>query len=535
VTVLKPVKGIDDQAVENFESFCRQDYPAFQILFGVSEPDDPAVPLIRSLIAAHPELEIDLIVASESLGANRKISTLCQMLPHAKHPFLIFSDSDTRVGPDYLKKVMASFADPKVGLVTTLYQVRGAETPGAALEALTVNTDFIPSVLVAERLEGLTFAMGATIAVRRETLEAIKGLESLADYLADDYQLGNRVYRSDRDLVLSETVIDHVVRNWTFREYLLHQLRWNRTYRVCRPSGYFFSLLTHGMFFTTALVLLNPFSPLAYQLFIGYAVLRLGIASWIQGRYLGEADQKYLWLLPVRDLLAVGIWAASFLGRTVVWRGRRYYVGRDGKVVEREKTGVDGPGPILDGLVDRYFNRRLSPPLTGLFVRFNVHPNSVTVLSIVIGMASCLFFLRGGYLNGVIGALLLQFSALIDCCDGEVARRTGKASEFGRWLDLLGDNLVHFLLFLSLSASSPALGVIAAVGIPLSVGAFILAIRTGGAARAAAYRLGNRDFSLLLLVLALLGRVHLFLLFAAAGVHLFWMTLAGLTVYEANR
>jgi ceramide glucosyltransferase len=339
VTVLKPVKGIDDQARENFESFCKQDYPAYQILFGVSDPDDPVIPLIRSLIASHPELEIGLVIASESLGANGKISTLCQMVPRAKHSFLVLSDSDMRVAPNYLREVMAPFANPKVGLVTTLYRGMGAETVGAALEHLTVNTDFIPSVLVAERLEGLSFALGGTMAIRREVLEAIKGLEPLVDYLADDYQLGNRVHRSDREVVLADTVVDHVVLSCTFREYLSHQLRWARTYRVCRPVGYFFFLLTHGMFFTTALVLLNPFSPLAYQLFIGYLVLRLGMSSWIQSRYLGDADQKYLWLLPIRDLLAVGIWGAAFLGRTVIWRGRWYRVGRDGKVVERRKNG----------------------------------------------------------------------------------------------------------------------------------------------------------------------------------------------------
>ena len=196
---------------------------------------------------------------------------------------------------------------------------------------------------------------------------------------------------------------------------------------------------------------------------------------------------------------------------------------------------ADNPQPALDGLVDRYINRRVSPHLTGLFIFFNIHPNGVTLLSIFIGMTGCLFFYLGGYLNGVIGALLFQFSTLIDCCDGEVARRTGKVSEFGGWLDFIGDNVVHFLLFLSLSASNPILGLIAAVGIPLSVLSFFLAIRIGGAARNAAFRLGNRDFSLLLLILALLGRVDLFLVFGAIGVHVFWVVLVGLTVYETSR
>jgi phosphatidylglycerophosphate synthase len=193
------------------------------------------------------------------------------------------------------------------------------------------------------------------------------------------------------------------------------------------------------------------------------------------------------------------------------------------------------PEPILDGLVDRYINRRFSPPLTSFFILLRFHPNSVTLLAIFVGIVGCAFFLRGDYLNSVIGAVFFQFSALLDCCDGDVARRTGRVSKFGGWLDFLGDNLIHFLLFLSLAFVSPPLGLSAAVGIPLSVCAFLLARRTGGIARAAAYRLANRDFSLLLLLFVIIERVELFLVFAAIGIHVFWTLLLGLTWYEARR
>jgi len=332
VTVLKPVKGIDEEAHDNFDSFCRQSYPQYQLLFGVSRPDDPAVPLIQTIIAEHPELDISLVIATESLGVNGKVSTLCQMLPKAKHPFLIVSDSDMRVQPDYLQRVVAPFADPRIGLVTTLYRGRGAKTTGAILEALTVNTDFFPSVLVAERLEGLSFALGATMAIRLKALEAIGGFFPLVNYLADDYQLGNRVCRANWRLELSEVIVDHVVPTETIREFFGHQLRWARTYRVCRPGGYFLTLLTRGMFFATALVLLNPGAPIAYRLWIGYLVLRLGTAAWLQAK-LGEFDSRHLWLLPVRDLLAVGIWAAAFLGHTVTWRGETFRITSEGKMI----------------------------------------------------------------------------------------------------------------------------------------------------------------------------------------------------------
>jgi phosphatidylglycerophosphate synthase len=193
------------------------------------------------------------------------------------------------------------------------------------------------------------------------------------------------------------------------------------------------------------------------------------------------------------------------------------------------------PEPILDGLVDRYINRRFSPPLTSLFILLRFHPNGVTLLAISFGIVGCVFFLRGDYVHSVIGAVFFQLSALLDCCDGDVARRTGRVSAFGGWLDFLGDNLIHFLLFLSLAFVSPSLGLSAAAGIPLSVCAFLLARRTGGVARAAAYRLANRDFSLLLLVFAVFNRIDLFLIFAAIGVHVFWILLLGLTWYEVRR
>ena len=341
VTLLKPVKGMDDEARDNFESFCRQNYPQYQLLFGVSDPDDPAVPLIQAIMAEHPDRDISLVIATESLGPNGKVSTLCQMLPKAKYPFLIVSDSDMRAQPDYLQRVVAPFADPGVGLVTTLYRGRGAKTRGAALEALTVNTDFLPSVLVAERFEGLSFALGATMAVRQKALEGIGGFSALVDFLADDYQLGNRVFRAGWGLVLSDVIVDHVVRTSTVREFLLHQLRWARTYRVSRPGGYFLTLLTRGLFFATALVLLNPGAPLAYRLLVGYLVLRLGTAAWFHVK-VGESDPKDLWLLPVRDLLAVGIWAAAFLGNTVTWRGESFQVTREGKLIRPDPRTLTG-------------------------------------------------------------------------------------------------------------------------------------------------------------------------------------------------
>ncbi|HXA05562.1 MAG TPA: bacteriohopanetetrol glucosamine biosynthesis glycosyltransferase HpnI, partial [Bryobacteraceae bacterium] len=252
VSILKPFKGVDPEIWESCCSHCEQEYPEFQLVFGVSDPGDPAVEVVRKLQAKYPNLAIELIVCDRVLGANIKVSNLAQMLPAARHELLLVNDSDIRVPPDYLRKVIAPLADPSVGLVTCLYggvpSPTARPTLGSRLEASGISTDFVPGVLSARFLErGLHFGLGATLAFRRGDLEAIGGFEALLDYLADDYELGRRMAATGKKVELSAATVTTFLPAYTLRQFFRHQLRWSRTIRDARRGGYAGLLFTFGL------------------------------------------------------------------------------------------------------------------------------------------------------------------------------------------------------------------------------------------------------------------------------------------------
>jgi len=251
ISILKPLKGIDPGIWESFCSHCEQQYPQFQIIFGVSDHNDPAVELVRKLQAKYPSLPIELIVCDRVLGANIKVSNLVQMLPAARHELLLVNDSDIRVPPDYLQKVIAPLADASVGLVTCLYRAStfvGSPTLGSRLEALGISTDFVPGVLSARFLEkGLHFGLGSTLAFRRRDLVAIGGFEALLDYLADDYELGRRIAATGKKVELSAATVTTFLPAYTLRQFFRHQLRWSRTIRDARRWGYAGLIFTFGL------------------------------------------------------------------------------------------------------------------------------------------------------------------------------------------------------------------------------------------------------------------------------------------------
>lgn len=335
VSVLKPIKGLDFEAFENFLSFLRQDYPAYQVLFGVESEEDPAVPVIKRLIEDFPERDIHLIIVDNASVANRKVGILAALTLRAKHDVLVISDSDVRVASSYLKEVVAPLHDPRVGMVTCLYHARGGKSVASFLEPLMIHLDFFPAVLVAERLEGLRFGLGATLAIQRGALSAIGGFEALRDYLADDYLLGYRMHQAGYGLVLSPRMVDIVLPPLGMAEFLRHQLRWARTYRVCRPKGYFASILTHGIFFSAIYLLMSGFSPAGWILMSSAACVRLLMAALILGYYLGERSWlKALLLLPVQEIVSVAIWALAFLGNRVTWRDNSFRLDRDGRMIQ---------------------------------------------------------------------------------------------------------------------------------------------------------------------------------------------------------
>jgi ceramide glucosyltransferase len=337
LTIIKPLKGLDAESFANFASFCAQDYPEFQLLFCCAAADDPAIPVVRQLLAEFPFLDMELVVDGHAHGANAKVNNLINAWPKVKHDIIIVCDSDIRVKPDYLAGLAAGFADPQVGLVTSLYRSSAVHGVVTAVEALGFTVEMVPNVLVAERLEGLSFALGASMACRRAALEKIGGFAVLADYLADDYQLGNRIHEAGYRLLLSGHFVESVMRRESLAAILSRQLRWSRTIRVSRPAGYLASGLVQPFAAVVLVLVFAGFTPAsAGALFVLY-LLRFIVATIFSQLYVKDKlAPRYLWLLPVRDLLSLVVWGLAFAGNRVSWRGEQYLLGTDGKISARD-------------------------------------------------------------------------------------------------------------------------------------------------------------------------------------------------------
>jgi len=357
VTILKPVKGMDAESFENFASFCRQEYPApWQIVFAVALPDDPAIPVIRRLMSQFPERDIELVVDGIIHGPNYKISSLINASPMVRHEIIIISDSDIRVSADYLRNVVAPFADPQVGLVTSLYRSAGVQGAPTALEAMGFAAELVPNVMVALKVEGLSFALGASMAVRREALAAIGGFAALVNYLADDYQLGNKVHRAGYRLELSACIVESVSHREDLATVLSRQLRWSRSMRASRPKGYFSLGMTMPVPLACLAIILSGFSPAGWAAAVLLYAVRSCIVTLFSRRYLKDGIfPRWLWLLPIRDLVAFATWALSFLGDRVQWRGHLFRLLPGGRIeeiisvrdsggMERVATGSAAPG-----------------------------------------------------------------------------------------------------------------------------------------------------------------------------------------------
>jgi ceramide glucosyltransferase len=333
VSILKPLRGTDPDIYQSFRSHCLQDYPEYEIIFGVSDPADDAVPLVHRLMREFPERAIKLVVCPQVLGANLKVSNLIQMLEAARYPYLLVNDSDIRVPGDYLQRVMAPLAAPKAGLVTCMYRGQASPTLGSRLEAVGISTDFHAGVLAARQLEGsVRFALGSTMALSREALAAIGGFETLVDYLADDYELGRRVSASGRNVVLSDVVVDTHLPEYSFAEFLQHQLRWARSTRHSRRWGYVGLLLTFAVPWALLAVVAAHDALWSWLLLLGALLFRLAVAFEVGVGVLQDRSlMRDFWLIPLRDVIALLVWIGSFAGHTVAWRGDQFVL-RDGKL-----------------------------------------------------------------------------------------------------------------------------------------------------------------------------------------------------------
>jgi ceramide glucosyltransferase len=342
VTILKPLHGAEPNLRDNLARFCVQDYPGeVQIVFGVSDRADPAIEVVADIVAAFPDRDLDLVVNSRRHGSNRKISNLINMAARARHEVLVISDSDIVVDADYLKNIVASLERPGVGLVTCLYRgvaargargasgasgASGARNVWAKLAAAAIDYHFLPSVLV-----GLLFGLaapcfGSTIAIRKETLAAIGGLQAVADQLADDYALGAAVRRAGLGVAIPAYIVGHDCTQSSAPALFRHELRWARTIRSVDPLGYAGTAITHALPLALLGLLLGGMTPLAALVPVTFAcraVLQLELDRAFHLR------KRFYWAGPLRDLVSFAIYVASFFGRGVEWRGHRYGVQAD--------------------------------------------------------------------------------------------------------------------------------------------------------------------------------------------------------------
>jgi ceramide glucosyltransferase len=279
VSILKPLKGTDPEMYESFRSYCLQDYANYEIVFGVSNTSDPAIPSVEALRKQFPERSIQLVVCPKILGANVKVSNLEQMVQAARYEYLIVNDSDIRVEPDYLRRIVPPLADGTTGMVTCLYRGVAADTLGSRLEALGISTDFCAGVIAARLLEGgLSFGLGSTLAFRRDDLKKIGGFESMADFLADDYELGNRISRLGLKVVLSDVVVETHLPAYDFRGFLAHQMRWARGVRDARLGGYIGLVSTFGLMWAVLNLLFAGSAWWAWLVLLCVLLLRTTVA-----------------------------------------------------------------------------------------------------------------------------------------------------------------------------------------------------------------------------------------------------------------
>ncbi len=330
VTILKPLHGDEPLLEAALASLCQLDYPAFQVVLGVQDPADPAIAVARRLQARFPERDIELVVDPTGHGPNRKVGNLINMLRAARHDVLVIADSDVHVAPGYLDQLVATLAQPGIGLATTLYTGLPANRSLAArLGAMQISHTLLPGVLIA-RVLGRRDCLGATMALRRETLAQIGGLRAMVGHLADDNVLGRLVRETGLGVGLANAVPATTVPETTFRALWKHELRWARTIRALEPVGFILSALQYPLFWAELAVVLSAGAPLFLAMLALTWAVR-GVATHGIDRALGLAIRTPLWLLPLRDPLFMAVMVVSFLGGRVEWRGHPLHAdnGRD--------------------------------------------------------------------------------------------------------------------------------------------------------------------------------------------------------------
>ncbi len=336
VSVLKPVHGLEKNQKENLRSACEQDYPVYQVVFSVQELDDPAIPVLKGLQQEFGPGRVTVAIENRRCGTNGKINNLVGGLLHAEHEILVISDSDVRLRPDYLKVIVAPLADPEVGCVCTLYKAACAERWYEKVELLTLNADFMTSVVFAHVSGASKFCLGASAALRRSTLDALGGLEALADYLVEDYEMGRRIWESGKKIAVVPYFVDTMVDLKSPSQWWGHQVYWDQNTRAARPAAFFSTVMVRLIPFALLFALLRGGDPVSLTVLGAAAFLRLAVSAIILGRgFCDREGVRSLWLLPFRDIASLVSWVLAFTKRTTVWRGTEFVLTRDGRLVAR--------------------------------------------------------------------------------------------------------------------------------------------------------------------------------------------------------
>jgi ceramide glucosyltransferase len=337
VSVLKPVHGFEKNLRENLRSACIQDYPEFQVVFSVQEPSDPAIPLLYEIQREFGPERVTVAIEKSWVGSNGKINNMIVGLRRAKYDVLVISDSDVRLRPDYLKTIVAPLADPQVGCACTLYKGACASRWFEKMELLTLNADFMTSVIFAHVSGASKFCLGASAALRRSTLEKIGGLEALADYLVEDYEMGRRIWVSGKKIAVIPYFVDTMVDLKTPSQWWNHQVYWDQNTRAARPVALFATILVRSIPFALLYSAMRLFDATSLIVLTAALAVRLATSAFILGwGFRDREGLRSMWLLPFRDIAALASWFLAFVKRTTIWRGNEFILTRDGRLVTRE-------------------------------------------------------------------------------------------------------------------------------------------------------------------------------------------------------
>ena len=346
VTILKPIYGLDPDMLDNLRSFCQQDYPQYQVIFGIQDKNDPALSIVEEITKEFSESDVSYIISTERHGTNHKVSNLINMYPYIKHEYILIADSDMRVSKNFLTQVISPFSDTKIGAVTCLYNGIAKDKIASKLNAMFINNWFLPSVLISRILQPMKYCLGATMIVKRNILKKIGGFESLSNHLADDYILGKLISNFGYKIHLSDYIVENIVEEASFKNLILHELRWARTLKRIEPLGYALTFLTDSLVLSifagiTLFITTESFILLCLPIVITLSLRVLLHNS--ANKMINSKRVSEIWLIPLRDILSFCIRIISYIGNSVRWRNNTFVVDHLGLMHEKKVISSDDP------------------------------------------------------------------------------------------------------------------------------------------------------------------------------------------------